>query len=393
MSQSFSKALRRMQISRSARPNLEDSTAQPIYTPLPERRPRSKLFGKQNDSAIPREYIRLLKILPGKASSIVECELQVVRLDKSPPYEALSYVWGNPDPVDYIICNGQRKAVTPNLGVALKHLRLENKSRVVWIDAICICQDDVEERSQQVGLMRDIYSRTGRVVAWLGEDEEDQAEAAIYIIENLAWEISQRLQMPIEDIRGSDVMELDSESLKWKDANINNPLELSGVLSTLSTRDRDAVVWFFSHTWFGRVWVIQEVAFAPAVMHIGARQLAWKTAAVAAWWLKVTNRHSGTWLSADFDFVSKAQDMFLLVDFVGSDYCQLLLAVTRFRSTDPRDMIFAILGLSQDMDRFNPDFQPDYTKDVADVYSTSQLLSVFSLISPRHHIYYILVNL
>jgi hypothetical protein len=65
---------------------------------------------------------------PRSDPSIIECELHVVRLDKSPAYEVLPYVWGNPDPPDYVICDGQRKAVTQNLGAALKHLRLDDRS-------------------------------------------------------------------------------------------------------------------------------------------------------------------------------------------------------------------------------------------------------------------------
>ncbi|KAF8859326.1 heterokaryon incompatibility, partial [Acephala macrosclerotiorum] len=85
-------------------------------------------------------------------------------------YEALSYVWGESDPPCWILCNGQRKSVTPNLGAALRRLRYKEKWRLVWIDAICVNQEDLDERSQQVMLMRNIYSPARRVIVWLGED-------------------------------------------------------------------------------------------------------------------------------------------------------------------------------------------------------------------------------
>ncbi|PVH77480.1 hypothetical protein DL98DRAFT_367783, partial [Cadophora sp. DSE1049] len=118
------------------------------------------------------EFIRLLRILPGAAPSIVECELRVVRLDSAPPYEALSYVWGELNLSDYVICNGQIISITRNLGIALRHLRCRGETRVVWIDALCINQDDADERSSQIKLMRQVYTRTWRVVVWLGEDPD-----------------------------------------------------------------------------------------------------------------------------------------------------------------------------------------------------------------------------
>jgi hypothetical protein len=103
-------------------------------------------------SQLPRDSktIRLLKIIPGQRSETIQCELQVTTLDSAPPFEALSYVWGNPNPPDEIICNKQRKSVTPNLGAALKHLRLGEEERLVWIGVICVNQDALDERSHQV---------------------------------------------------------------------------------------------------------------------------------------------------------------------------------------------------------------------------------------------------
>ena len=54
-------------------------------------------------------------------------------------------------------------------------MRLPHKSRVVWIDAICINQTDIEERSQQVEMMGLIYSKAVRNLIWLGEEDCDTA--------------------------------------------------------------------------------------------------------------------------------------------------------------------------------------------------------------------------
>ena len=86
------------------------------------------------------EEIRLLTLLPGPFGTMVQCELYTTNLDKhSPPcYEALSYAWGSEeDPVAIHLGDGSL-SVTQNLGIALQHLRYPDRSRTLWIDAICL---------------------------------------------------------------------------------------------------------------------------------------------------------------------------------------------------------------------------------------------------------------
>lgn len=92
-----------------------------------------------------------------------------------PKFEALSYEWGDPDkPRHEIIVNGQPFKVWENLFYALKYIRpvplRDNhvNSRILWIDAICINQDDIDERNHQVGMMGDIYRKADKVPVWLG---------------------------------------------------------------------------------------------------------------------------------------------------------------------------------------------------------------------------------
>jgi hypothetical protein len=119
--------------------------------------------------------------LPGSGSSIIKSELKEINLNRAPAFEALSYVWGCSDSPQDIECNGHLKSVTPNLCVALRRLRLVDKEQVVWIDAICINQENLDERSRQVLLMQEIYTRALRVIIWLGEDE-GYAAVAIKVI-------------------------------------------------------------------------------------------------------------------------------------------------------------------------------------------------------------------
>jgi len=117
---------------------------------------------------------RLLTILPGSREDLVVCYLEVVDLSELalPPYEAVSYVWGVATiPKDLIIVNKAPFAVSTILLEALLHLRNSFAPRTVWIDAICVNQNDDAERSSQVLLMPKIYITASRVVIWLGKRE------------------------------------------------------------------------------------------------------------------------------------------------------------------------------------------------------------------------------
>jgi len=107
---------------------------------------------------------------PGKFEDGIKVELAEVSLANPPLYEALSYVWGSPTAKTPISCHGKDLLVTPNCIIAMRRLRNEKKQRVLWIDAICIDQSSMNERSQQVGLMGDVYSKARRTILWLGEE-------------------------------------------------------------------------------------------------------------------------------------------------------------------------------------------------------------------------------
>ncbi|KAK7415746.1 hypothetical protein QQX98_005659 [Neonectria punicea] len=104
-----------------------------------------------------------------------------------PRYEALSYVWGDAGVSEYAQVEaedsqaaGQPLAtlgIRPNLASALRHLRSTDATRVLWIDAICINQDDIPERNEQVKRMTNIYSLAHQVVAWLGEESNNSKHA------------------------------------------------------------------------------------------------------------------------------------------------------------------------------------------------------------------------
>ena len=111
---------------------------------------------------------RLVHILPGSQDDPIKCTLSHFDIRAPPPYEALSYAWGDPKITFPISLSDHEFQVTTNLLLALQHLRYANKVRVFWIDAIAINQQDLDERAGQVMLMADIYGKAASVRIWLG---------------------------------------------------------------------------------------------------------------------------------------------------------------------------------------------------------------------------------
>ncbi|OHX00304.1 HET domain containing protein [Colletotrichum incanum] len=115
-------------------------------------------------------FTRLLSLHPGSGEDPFEAHLQIISIEDAPPYEALSYTWGKPtdEPRDYIWIQGYPLPIKPNLEDALRSLRLPTQVRRLWIDALCIDQSDLDERSRQVQYMRLVYKHAARVIVWLG---------------------------------------------------------------------------------------------------------------------------------------------------------------------------------------------------------------------------------
>ena len=123
-------------------------------------------------SSLPAGSIRLLRLLPCPDEDFrIECTLFPYGLLDSAsthPFEALSYVWGSPGNFQRILVNGFECVVGENLHAALLHLRDRFIERVIWVDAICINQEDTTEKGYQVQSMAKIYAKASRVLVWLG---------------------------------------------------------------------------------------------------------------------------------------------------------------------------------------------------------------------------------
>ena len=285
----------------------------------------------------------------------------VVELDEAPDFEALSYTWGSTsDPVD-ILCDSQVVSVTQNLHGALLRLRRPDQTRKVWIDALCINQNDLDERSHQVSFMKDIYSRAKHVMVWLGPDEAGQAALATSIINSTV-----------------DSMKDDSKIAEaqtfWGKDDEKYQLQLRERLPPRDHADWQAVWWLFRREWFSRVWIIQEVSqdLASIVM-IGDHSVSYYHLVVTALVFSLRSYPVTVEDWHTLDRVVSVYDNAMLRRRMLGHQPPLLYLVSRFsgfKASDPRDKLYALIGLSKEGENLEnyPLIEPDYQKTVVQTY-------------------------
>jgi hypothetical protein len=184
-----------------------------------------------------KQEIRLVTLLPGEFQSDIHVSLTTVRATKHdiPDFESLSYAWGSAeDPQTIFIgVSGQETlSVTRNMREALPYLRDAKNPRVLWIDAICVNQKDLEERSSQVRRMAWIYSKAKRVIVWLGPASTDS---------HIALECCNTVSSKINVDWWNDTMFPLSEELHWTDTLRELPFD---------DKQNIAICNFFNRSWF-----------------------------------------------------------------------------------------------------------------------------------------------
>ena len=298
--------------------------------------------------------IRLLKLLPDVVSQPIRCRIQYAVLDDAsiPAYEALSYCWGDARPTETIIIDSAGSyEVTFNLHSALRHIRDTNVSKKLWVDAICINQQDTFEKNQQAALMRYIYSSASNVLIWLGEESEN-SRAAFQLLQHV---LAAKWMDELQGLEKRDLWDVD-------DNPYNLPLTTNPIWYDLFAIIR--------RPWFRRAWVIQELAMAPrATVMCGNFTILWDELDqvfkyLAAGGLATT-------------FAPVALNHFLVLsharEVVKSRATQPDLHVLmRHRQTfasDPRDKIFAFGGLCSAARDDKLAIRPDYGNDTVDIYT------------------------
>lgn len=318
-----------------------------------------------------RNEIRLVTLSPGHFEDDIHCILSNVPLNEKPPYEALSYVWGTGSHRQIFI-DGRPSLITSNLEVALRYLRHTSQPRVMWIDAICINQGDIPERNTQVMHMGDVYSGASRVIAWLGEEDED-SKLAFDALEALPGDAQSHW-----DFRQNT--SLDKKFLEPKYAAAINSL--------------------FCRPWWHRIWTVQESLLGPILDFVCGHRMI--SADVLCAFSTNHTKHSVTccrgffWKEADHftrQSLPVAKNVLDGLEWRRNGHrrhlADLLMAFRSRLCTDPRDKIYGLLGLCVVDERKT--IHPDYSIPVSLAYEqitlkiieNSRTLDVFSQLCSR----------
>ncbi|KLU92041.1 hypothetical protein MAPG_10988 [Magnaporthiopsis poae ATCC 64411] len=320
--------------------------------------------------------IRLLTLMPAQdAWAPLECTLGEAQFPTSPAYEALSYVWGSSSSADTgksIQLNGAMFSVGENLEAALRQLRPRPgtaKSRVMWIDAVCIDQGNVEERSQQVAQMDDVYRGAESVVAWLGRETSTSART-------------------FESLRGTKdtVGEAATHRL------LASPMTLEFPFVPSAIDPAEGFLKILSRPWWERVWVLQELILAKkVVVHCGPKSLDWQTFQAALFSIVRLGRRTDVYAQGSTSHRSReSAEFFVLLETVRCAFpffflqthsllagrmkdismAELLSLTSRFKAIEPRDKLFALTGLlPRDSAERAAAFRPDYSTGLRQVHT------------------------
>ncbi|KAF1940132.1 HET-domain-containing protein [Clathrospora elynae] len=268
----------------------------------------------------------------------IECQLSHhIRGDH--PYEALSYEWCIPSDSDPLISlNGHQIQIRANLFTALVEIRLQDRERHIWIDALSINQSHIPERNHQVRMMRDIYACASNVIVWLGPAKEN-SDAAMDIVADR----TNRLQT----------------------SNVGLGLGSTALVQANYT----ALIALCSRPYWRRAWVQQEIHLARTfTLHCGSQQISDSTFQNSLY--RVMDHSISSYrLLMDTPAYSVIAKKAADNDDALSRSLGTWLAVSIYRdlqTSEPRDIIYAMLGLTSDCQ--NGELLPDYNKPLVDVY-------------------------
>ncbi|KAK4102215.1 HET-domain-containing protein [Parathielavia hyrcaniae] len=218
--------------------------------------------------------IRVLDLHPNaRPEEVIQCSLVTVSLQDNPRFEALSYAWGDPTVVEAIAVDHQRIQVPASAWGALNALRYADRTRRLWIDAICINQQDMDERTSQVKLMGTVYRTAESVRVWLGPGD-DAAVAKDDAINDSKNENNEDARIGDAATESEDDDSADKDDVPAAQDAITI---LRGMTSTqgaktvfaLRKQSRNGIKMlerFFSRPWWERLWVVQEVALGRHVI-------------------------------------------------------------------------------------------------------------------------------
>ncbi|KAI0104278.1 heterokaryon incompatibility protein-domain-containing protein [Nemania sp. FL0031] len=359
-----------------------------------------------------KDLIRTLELLPGKDDDEIVCNLATTELNDDTQFEALSYTWGDPDKVTEIIIGQYKCQVTVNLSRALRHLRLPNKPRILWADAVCINQRDTTEKTQQVAMMGDIYLAASQVLTWIGEpstdsksvpNEVDKHQGSPQEPEKVEWytdnDITLMRQFFTNEQNFDDwpvVGALSILALLARNAHLNTlpffqdprypDFNIGIYPSELWQKSSKTLVALLESPYWSRVWIVQEMVLGRRVLiHYGRHVLPLQLFIDAEKSMR-EHYHGCCYEHCAADPNNKWSYLYGILKNLStiryisrmrvsrrmSDKLALfdtMLGGVDFRkATDPRDQVYGLLGLVSEHTEGDL-LRPDYSLPVSKVYS------------------------
>lgn len=230
-----------------------------------------------------RYEIRLIRLQPsGVKDGSLKCTLQYASLDDAPLYDALSDTWDEDPQAEYdsselipYVDNIPRRIGT-SLDSALRHLRSRLNGIVIWVDAVCINQEDLEEKSWQINQMRRIYSQANCVLVWLGPSAYNSDKAIDVLLAHHRFTIRTRAyaqlgtgtidmtKVPVCEDRSERERNFQDELIQGSYGRMFGYNVPSSV--PLPPYPIAAIASLFQRKWWARIWVLQELALASNVV-------------------------------------------------------------------------------------------------------------------------------
>ncbi|KAL2059835.1 hypothetical protein VTL71DRAFT_9990 [Oculimacula yallundae] len=266
--------------------------------------------------------------------------------------------FGNPntDSGGQILCDGQEVHIGAELRDALRRIRLPDKERLLWIDALCINQQDVNERNSQVQNMREIYSQADHVLIWVGE--HFSGGSACQALLDFITELELLITMIMETHGSKNRKGIESALIEAYDVHLLRWTFLRELLS---------------RAWFGRVWVLQEVANAKrATLHAGSAKCNWDTIAAITRWLSMYDVNGPLNIRGTICSL-RSVDMIWRISRLKEDprralprLIEVLVESRLCMSTHAVDKVYGVLGLVCTQDANS--IPIDYAIEASDLY-------------------------
>jgi hypothetical protein len=341
-----------------------------------------------------RREIRLIKLLPPghgpspAKATLVNCTLEPVSLDDKPKYQALSYVWGPAGLTSPICVDGKIFQATINLEAALRHIRRIGESLTLWIDAICIDQNNDFEKSDQVRRMRDIYRGAREVIIWLGQAKPEDTKVWNQLKELGEFAAEEPLEVNFDHL--VDVDEKDTRASWYLNLNLKLRKELSQITIGYNNHDKiliEPLIYLLTLPWWSRMWVVQESSLARMARVVwGSNEMYWGILWAGLGYLSTWLHFQSIHLMGDesyhkaFSLLERSQPYWVPIvgswerinrrlDGTKTKLIDMLLQTSvssTSTATDPRDNIFGLMGLIDDADQLG--IQVDYSQDLSTVF-------------------------